>query len=529
MNNYYELIYLKKELNEKIEGAVFSRAITPHKDVLECYLEQGEEGNRLIFGSNPQETALFLDRYRPPKKSNVVDFFEPLQQKRITGVDLAEMDRLVYIHLEDGHTLLFKLFGSNPNAYLIKNGTVIDAFKNPEEVCGQQPPEPKAPEFAETANPDAKPRNQIIRLNPLLPRNLVDYLIDQHGVARMEPNEVVAFVERITNELLHNPHPRVLRTGETCLWSEEVLDIETDRIFDRVNDCILHAYRNRVHARRLNQKRERIRSALKRSLDKLQSRLDQLRQADKSLERADQYEKFGHLLMAHAHESIEPGSESITVEDFYDDNRNTEIPLKKQKDIAGNAEYYYDKAQSSRKSYKKAKEQIGPVREKIAEARGLIESLESVEHLPDLDSWEKEHRGQLRTFGFGGGDEDQVSSPYRKTQAGKYEIWIGKSAKSNDQLITLAHKEDIWLHARGVGGSHVVIRMGNQKEYPPKQVILKAASHAAYYSKARGMKTAPVMYTKRKYVRKPKGADPGAVVVEREQVEMVPPMKPKEL
>uniref|UniRef100_UPI003568162F NFACT RNA binding domain-containing protein n=1 Tax=Fodinibius sp. TaxID=1872440 RepID=UPI003568162F len=91
---------------------------------------------------------------------------------------------------------------------------------------------------------------------------------------------------------------------------------------------------------------------------------------------------------------------------------------------------------------------------------------------------------------------------------------------------SLAHKEDIWLHARGVGGSHVVIRMGNQKDYPPKRVILQAAGYAAFYSKARGMKTAPVMYTKRKYVRKPKGSPPGSVVLEREEVEMVPPVNP---
>jgi predicted ribosome quality control (RQC) complex YloA/Tae2 family protein len=110
---------------------------------------------------------------------------------------------------------------------------------------------------------------------------------------------------------------------------------------------------------------------------------------------------------------------------------------------------------------------------------------------------------------------------------GKYEIWSGKSAKSNDQLTSHAHKEDIWLHARGVAGSHTVIRMGNNKDFPPQQVLLKAASYAAYYSKARGMKSAPVMYTKCKYVRKPKGAAPGAVVVEREEVLMVPPMKPK--
>ncbi len=82
------------------------------------------------------------------------------------------------------------------------------------------------------------------------------------------------------------------------------------------------------------------------------------------------------------------------------------------------------------------------------------------------------------------------------------------------------------MHARGVAGSHVVLRMDNNKDYPPKEVLLKAASVAAYNSKARGAALAPVIITKRKYVSKPKGAPHGSVRVHREEVEMV---EPKEL
>jgi len=89
----------------------------------------------------------------------------------------------------------------------------------------------------------------------------------------------------------------------------------------------------------------------------------------------------------------------------------------------------------------------------------------------------------------------------------------------------MAHKEDIWLHARGVGGSHVVIRMENNKNMPQKSTILKAASLAAWHSKARGSGLAPVVYTKRKYVNKPKGAPAGSVTVQKENVEMIQPKK----
>ncbi len=528
MNNYYTLIYLNRELNEKIRNGFFDFAISPHKDVLEIYIQIDDQKFRLIFSTNPNETALFLDRYRPPKKSNVIDFFQRLEGEKITKFSLAGKDRLMYAHFEGDRFLLFKLYGGNPNVYFVEENRIVDAFKNPEEVKGEKPPEPYAPTFADEITAEAKSKNQITKLNPLLPRNLLPYLIKQHEVEEMTVDEVKKFVAEITQALLENPNPRVLKTGDLCLWSEEILDLPNDKSFETVNRAVLHAYRNAVHLRRLHNKKENVVQLLERVTSKKEAQLEQLRQADKSLERADEYEKYGHLLMANAHQSIDYGKDSIKLDDFYEENETLEIPLKEGMSIAENAEYYYDKAKSSRKSYKEAQKRIPNVEKEVKLSNRLLQEVRDVEHLPELESWMKDHSDELEKFGYGVEEDSQASSPYRKFKEGKYEIWVGKSAKSNDKLTSLAHKEDVWLHARGVGGSHVVIRMGNQKDYPPKQVILKAAGYAAYYSKAKGMKMAPVMYTKRKYVRKPKGAAPGAVVVEKENVEMVPPLNPKD-
>ncbi|MFH5832832.1 NFACT RNA binding domain-containing protein [Halalkalibaculum sp. DA3122] len=526
MNNYFELIYLNEELNEKLEGTYFDVAISPHKDVVEIFLDTLSEPLRLIFSANPTETALFVDSYRPPKKSNVIEFFKGVEGKKIVNVELAHYDRLVYLNFEDQDHLLFKLFSSKPNIFLVRDGEIVESFKNPGEKVGQPPPEPYAPTFSNEVNPKAKPKNQITRLNPLLPRNLIPALVEQHDVADMAPEEVKSFVSWITEELKSNPHPRVLVTGETCLWSKAVLDIETEEAFDTVNNMIRHAYRNAVHTRRLHQARHKVQQMLERALNKRESQLEQLKQADKSLERADEYEKYGHLLMAHAHENRAPDQQQIEVEDLYNQSQTVTIPLKDQKDLAENAQHYYEKAKESRTSYEKAMERISGVEQEIGELKKLLDEMEEFERLYELEKWIKDRDETLEKYGYGTGDQDQAQSPFRKFKVGKYEVWIGKSAKSNDKLTSLAHKEDVWLHARGVPGSHTVIRMGNQKEFPPKNIILQAASYAAYYSKARGMKTAPVMYTKVKYVRSPKGSPPGAVVVEREEVEMVPPQKP---
>lgn len=527
MNNFYTLIYLIGEIKEKIRDGFYSFAISPHKDVLHIYVDKGEETHRLIFSTNPRETALFLDFYRPPKKSNVIEFFSSLEGEKITDVQLADKDRLVSVFFENGQHLLFKLFSGNPNVFLVDDGKIIDAFKNPEEVKGEQPPEPQAPTFLDEVSPKRSAKNQMTEVNPLLPRNLLPYLIEQHGVDEMAPDEVKTFTEKVTDALLEDPHPRVLKTGEFTLWSKEWLDIPTEKERDEVNDCVAFGYKNAVHLRRLHEKKEDVIEFLERSESQRESLINQLQQAEKSLERAEEYEKYGHLLMAHAHEQLHEGTKEITIEDFYEDNEEITIPLKEGKDISGNAEYYYDKAKGAKKSYESAKKRLPKVKKELQQVQRLLEDIREIDHLPDLDSWIKNHTNELEEFGFGSSDDRQASSPFRKYKEGKFEIWIGKNAKSNDELTSHAHKEDVWLHARGVGGSHVVIRMGNRKDYPPQQVLLKAASYAAFYSKARGMKSAPVMYTKVKYVRKPKGAAPGAVIVEREQVQMVPPMKPK--
>ncbi|MGM0546257.1 MAG: NFACT RNA binding domain-containing protein [Bacteroidota bacterium] len=528
MNNFYTLIYLNREIKEKIRGAFFDFAISPHKDVLHFYIDADEETHRLIFSTNSRETALFLDYYRPPKKSNVIEFFESLEGQKVTDVQLADKDRLVSIYFDNGQHLLFKLFSGSPNVFLVEDNKIIDAFKNPDEVKGDSPPKPEAPTFLDEVSPRRSAKNQMTEANPLLPRNLLPYLIDEHNVDEMTPQEVKEFTDELTQALLEDPHPRVLKTGDFCLWSNQWLTIPSEKECNEVNDCIAFAYKNAVHLRRLHEKKEKVFQFLERSKSQKERLIQQLEQADKSLERAEEYEKYGHLLMAHAHEQVSEGTSEITIEDFYEDNDEITIPLKEKKSIADNAAYYYEKSKDAKKSYEHARQRLPQVRKELGQVNELLEEIGEIDHLPDMDKWTKQNMDLLEEFGYGSSDDNQATSPFRKYKEGKFEIWVGKSAKSNDQLTSHAHKEDVWLHARGVGGSHVVIRMGNRKDYPPQRVLLRAASYAAYFSKARGMQSAPVMYTKVKYVRKPKGAAPGAVVVEREQVEMVPPMKPKD-
>ena len=97
-----------------------------------------------------------------------------------------------------------------------------------------------------------------------------------------------------------------------------------------------------------------------------------------------------------------------------------------------------------------------------------------------------------------------------------------KNSLKTTLLLKYAYKDDLWLHARDVSGSHVIIKYQAGKTFP-RHVIERAAELAAWYSKRRTDSLCPVTVTPKKFVRKPKGLAPGQVIVEKEDVVLVAP------
>jgi predicted ribosome quality control (RQC) complex YloA/Tae2 family protein len=110
----------------------------------------------------------------------------------------------------------------------------------------------------------------------------------------------------------------------------------------------------------------------------------------------------------------------------------------------------------------------------------------------------------------------QDTLPYRLVEFQGYQIWVGKNNKSNDQMLKLAQKNDMWLHAKDVAGSHVIIK--KKGSIYPDSVIQHAAQLAARNSKAKTQSVVPVIAVLRKFVSKPKNAALGEVSVQKEEI-----------
>lgn len=237
-----------------------------------------------------------------------------------------------------------------------------------------------------------------------------------------------------------------------------------------------------------------------------------------SLEDSSYNEQSAHLLMAHL-QMIPSGATAVTLPDFYQKGETTRtIKLKKDLSPQKNAEVYYRKAKNEKIEVQTLERNLTRKEAEMEEIRQHLGVLEKINSLRELREYLKKHRlGTVKKA------DVQELTLFKKFNYLGWDIWVGKNAKNNDILTQqYAKKEDLWLHAKDVSGSHVVIKHQAGREFP-REVIEKAASLAAYYSKRSQDTLCPVLYTPRKFVRKTKDLAPGQVIVEKEKVIMVTP------
>lgn len=119
-------------------------------------------------------------------------------------------------------------------------------------------------------------------------------------------------------------------------------------------------------------------------------------------------------------------------------------------------------------------------------------------------------------------------SGWRTYERDGFEILVGKGARENDHLtFRVAHPQDLWLHASGYAGSHVVVRAGEEEREVPREVVECAAQLAAYHSKAREARgKVEVHLCRAADVRKPRGFAAGKVQLRRWDAVRVYPRDP---
>ncbi|NWF73134.1 MAG: fibronectin-binding domain-containing protein [Nitrospirae bacterium] len=259
-------------------------------------------------------------------------------------------------------------------------------------------------------------------------------------------------------------------------------------------------------------------SLLRRSIKKLRRRIEAWQEDLAKAEQYKTYDRYGELIKANLG-TIRKGQLEVIVVDYFDEELpNLTIPLDQSKTPQGNMDDYFRK-------HRKHLAAERALRPRIEAGQKELELLQAELTAIEQGTWQAPEepppitrRRNLTRAGREKGPQEQRQGPFRRfTSADGLAIYVGRNARENDALtFGLAKSDDLWLHARGTPGSHVVVRLEKGSD-PPLETIRDAATLALLYSDLKKSGKGEVIYTRRKWVKKAKGQAPGAVTVTQEK------------
>ncbi len=552
IRNYFALYELVRELSERFTGGYAFECFSQEKDELRFSLfTKSKEGFTVVGRTGETRLALYYTEEVARRRRNSATLMKAINDRDIQRIRISDSDRIIYFELEGDLQLVFQLFSANTNFFLVQNGIILEAFKKNDELSGKAFLESATAPIIQTVERYAQ--DEVLFANAVgafgknalnekeLQKRLQDILPGFDAVLTREvlfrakeksPMITAHSLHQAVSEIFYelvSPEPKVYQgksnQGESAYWfsiiEERHRTFESVETFDSINEA-MKFYSFKLHqAEHFGKELKTLRAQLERLIEKTETQIEAL-EAQSQKNRAEEYERYGQLLMANLHR-LEKGMSEIKVENFFDGG-SLLIALDEKKSPYQNAEMYFEKAKKSRASAVVSAERLRRAQENLTQLIKLQSELSEITDQRAFERWRKANLSLLQKFLLVSKAEAEKQTLFRRFQlAPNVELWVGKNAQNNDLLtFKYARPNDLWLHARGVSGSHCILKSNKP---PTRDELERAAAIAAYYSSAKGSELAPVICTPKKYVRKPKGAEVGAVVVEREEVLLVKPAR----
>ena len=542
--NYYKPFYIKATLRPDFSGMLFpetvQRARANSVDLFDLLIAPSatESPDPATTGFEPTRSDELNASENPMDQPmpGEIKLAPVVPGRAVIGVRSFLNERCLAILLENNYALLFKFFGNRPNLLAFRGNRVVDLFNHNLAsdwdlmIDALDRPIDQSREAFERAGSNYRP------LFPTFGKVVNRYLDE-----RKQPGGVVTWnlIQDVVHQL-ERPRYYLIRLDHTPTLSllpfEKQLDYEpqidaptsgarayreftepveaANQFFIAYNGLSTFEEEKARWLRLLDKRRKRAQAQIDGNMQRLVAR-----------DEGASHEQIGHILMANLHDIPQtPGTKSperITLYDFYHD-RPIDIKLKPDLSPQKNAENYYRKAKNEKIEKEHLTNQIMAREAELERMNRQKMDIEQITSLKELRRYVKQANLLLDAPSMASADGAQTQL-FREVLVDNFRILIGRSAKNNDLLTQkYAHKEDLWLHARDVAGSHVIIKYKAGKTFP-KNVVERAAELAAWYSKRKTDSLCPVTVTPKKFVRKPKGLAEGQVIVEKEDVVMVVP------
>ncbi len=512
-NNYYFLRQLSDTLDRKLRDFTFVSCFSQNKDELVIEFNNAAISFFIKASLQPEFQCLTFPTAFHRARKNSVEIFQPLLMNKVIGTRQFSNERSFAILLENENMLVFKMHAARANVIWFCGGVAKEIFRNNMEADLALNPSELDRNidwgFEEFERKQAILQETYFTLGKPVWKYLFEHDFDSRDIQHKWN-----FFNQ-TLQLLQSPNYHILQKSEgisfSLLPSPSAIKTMHDPLA-AVNEFFIIKTSSSAFESEKAGLLSPVRKKLKQATQYEEKSVIRL----KELESEHRYQQWADLIMANLYQ-IPTGADKIEVENLYDNKKFIEIKLKKGLSPQKNAEVYYRKSKNQAIEIRSLKESIARKEKEVSELTALVASLELAADIPQLRKLTGAVQQQAPVA------SEKKSLPYHEFEFKTFRIWVGRNAKANDELtLKYSHKDDLWLHAKDVAGSHVLIKYQSGKPYP-KDVIEYAASLAAHYSKRKNESLCPVAYTSKKFVRKRKGDPAGAVVVEREDVIMVVP------
>ncbi|WAA10652.1 Rqc2 family fibronectin-binding protein [Fervidibacillus albus] len=547
---------ITKELQSLCGGRI-TKIHQPYPNELVLIVRKDGKNNKLLISAHPSYARIQLTdlTYENPKEPPM---FCMLLRKHLEGffiekIEQKGLDRIIEFRIKGRNEigdisykqLIVEIMGKHSNIVLVdeQKQTIIDCIKHVSHSVNRYRAllpghSYKWPPKQDKINPlscsmedflaeidfnrgriDKQIVERFSGISPLFAKEIVY----QSGIANRItlPETFMKLMEKIKSG---NMTPNFIKTKHKdyfYLFPLKHLDGETSK-FPTFSALLDRYYFEKAKRDRVRQIGGEIERFIRNEIDKNKEKRKKLHETLEEAKNSSIFQLYGELLTAHLYQA-KKGMTEITVTNYYDEQEKTvTIPLDPNKTPSENAQYYFQKYQKGKNAISAIRTQLKLTEQEQHYFEGLFQQMETASP-KDIDEIKEEliEQGYLRKRNRGK-KKKQNELPKLEQYRSKdgTVIFVGKNNKQNDYLtMKLAKREEIWLHAKDIPGSHVVIRSVN----PNEQTIEEAAILAAYFSKGRNSSNVPVDYTKVKYVRKPSGAKPGFVIYDHQQTVFVTP------
>ncbi len=521
-----------------LRGKKITDIYSQEKDVLFLQLENEtpDEFPALAISANFQTPYVLLKKNQRKAKKNYAEFCADLLPLRIEKISTADDDRIIKTET-DSLDIYFPIRGPKTNVIFVKENQWVREFKKTNDANELK----TLAEELRNKNFISEPQLFFERIPEKFKREIIDEEIErQIRTAFPQLNKEIFLqfrsrggktfddLKETVREILEDEIAVTrLQNNKISLapatWNRLTENAAETFLFDEFQPALAKYVALKHKFDSFSRLFAEISKKTERDLEYYSNRLNDLRTRIENGSRSDEYKKIGDLLLANIYK-LKKGMTEISLEDF-ETGETVTVKLDAKLSPNKNADKYYEKARDEKINFEKSKQLFEQFEKKYAELLEIKENLATIADTKSLLEIKKKLK-------LDDSKKKYINEPaikYRKFIIdGKYQAFAGKDAKSNDLLtLKFAKQNDLWFHARGVTGSHVILRIENAKEAIPKSVLKKVASLAAFFSKAKTAKLVPVAYTFRKFVHKKKGMPPGQVIISRETVLIVPPEIPE--